>query len=93
MGGIANSKITAIGSGSAEAEAVEVALKPTASKTLVTTTATTATTTTATSAAVVAATASTTATTSDRRRSTELRARPRRAGRDADKRSVGGGSG
>ena len=35
MGGIATNKITAIGSGSAEAEAVEAALKPTASKTLV----------------------------------------------------------
>ena len=35
MGGIATNKITAIGSGSAEAEAVEAVLKPTASKTLV----------------------------------------------------------
>ena len=35
MGGIATNEITAIGSGSAEAEAVEAALKPTASKTLV----------------------------------------------------------
>ena len=34
VGGIATNKITAIGSGSAEAEAVEAALKPTASKTL-----------------------------------------------------------
>ena len=35
VGGIATNKITAIGSGSAEAEAVEAALKPTASKTLI----------------------------------------------------------
>ena len=34
VGRIATNKITAIGSGSAEAEAVEAALKPTASKTL-----------------------------------------------------------
>ena len=38
MGGIATNEITVIGSGSAEAEAVETALKPTASKTLLTTT-------------------------------------------------------
>ena len=35
MGGIATNNITAIGSGSAEAEAVEAALKRTASTTLV----------------------------------------------------------
>ena len=34
VGGIATNEITAIGSGSAEAEAVEAASKPTASKTL-----------------------------------------------------------
>ena len=37
MGGIATNEIMAIGSGSAEAEAVEAALKPTASKTLLAT--------------------------------------------------------
>ena len=37
VGGIATNEITAIGSGSAEAEAVEAALKSTASKTLVVT--------------------------------------------------------
>ena len=36
MGGIATNKVTVIGSGSAEAKAVEAALKSTASKTLVT---------------------------------------------------------